>query len=110
MDTMNTELFHHNKIYDECSQSGRELLRGMALPNQIKGLLDMKCFEVIDALHFNFFEGNCFKYIWRLGEKDSYAKDLEKIRRYAIAACERGTYYTVFHELVETLGDKNDSG
>ena len=100
--------FHHNSIYDECSVDGRALLKGMPLPIQSEKLFSMKCHEVIDTLELDFYEGNCFKYIWRLGRKDTVESDLSKIHRYAVASVERKTVYEVFYKLLELLNEQND--
>lgn len=48
--------------------------------------IDVECFELIDALEFDFYLGNLLKYIWRAGRKDSTWKgtmdDLLKARVY----------------------------
>lgn len=101
-------MFHHNKIYDECSVEGRKILQHMNLPIPTEQLFKMKCFEVIDALFLNFYEGNCIKYLWRLGEKDNYYSDLEKAYIYAVAACERISNYTFFYDLKTYIEQIND--
>jgi hypothetical protein len=67
--------------------------------NKVKRFVDesgndavgVECFDLIDALGFDFYLGNVLKYLWRAGKKDGASKvdDLRKVKTYIEQAIER---------------------
>ena len=54
--------------YKKCSDMGKEILATAGFNSE---LLDKECLETIDFLGADFYIGNCLKYLWRLGQKNS---------------------------------------
>lgn len=79
--------------YKSCSKLGREILEDSEdFPEAYKEYLDKECKEFIsEILLDDFYLGNAFKYLWRLGEKKrlfpwqtykAILEDLKKARWY----------------------------
>lgn len=60
--------------YKTCSKLGREILENSEeFPEAYKEYLDRECKEFIsEILLDDFYLGNAFKYLWRLGEKKKF--------------------------------------
>lgn len=62
--------------YMGCSELGKSLMIQAGLDNLLSSnFFDQECFifiEQIEQINQNFFLGNCFKYLWRLGDKNNW--------------------------------------
>jgi hypothetical protein len=54
--------------YRECSEIGKRILDNSDFPHT--DLFSTECYVIIEKLGFDFNLGNCFKYLWRCGEKN----------------------------------------
>jgi len=77
------------KYYQQCSDLGKKILIASGCP--FPEYLDKECFELVNILGSDFYLGNCLKYLWRLGNKNTVipwskkkhiGKDLMKARCY----------------------------
>lgn len=53
--------------YQSCSELGMKILNASSFP--FPEYFSEECFKVIDLLGEDFYLGNCFKYLWRVGDK-----------------------------------------
>lgn len=65
-----TTRINHPKHYRLCSKLGVEIFEASNFhyPEYLK----LECIEAVIKLNLDFCLGNCFKYLWRLGEKENF--------------------------------------
>lgn len=77
------------KYYKACSDTGKQILIEAGFP--FPEYLEKECLDIIELLGNDFYIGNCLKYLWRLGNKQTaipwlvnkhIEKDLLKARVY----------------------------
>ena len=98
--------------YLQCSAAGKGILklspkfREFLKVCELEKYYELECFEFIDRFQFNFYLGNAFKYLWRLGAKsDDYLSDLKKSRYYFYCALDRELVndYPWVSEVIDTI-------